>query len=78
LAAELILGKGKMDALGHTKANNFRETINNLGLGAKLRLFSLHKKTQKYIDLLVDVQGHQILFNGIFNGDPHPGNVSEN
>jgi aarF domain-containing kinase len=35
----------------------------------------LYRKTKNYIDLLVDVQGHQMLVNGIFNGDPHPGNL---
>lgn len=44
-------------------------------LPTKLRLLSLYRKTQRYINLLVDVQGHQILVDGIFNGDPHPGNL---
>jgi aarF domain-containing kinase len=44
-------------------------------LPTKLRLLSLYRKTQRYINLLVDVQGHQILVDGTFNGDPHPGNL---
>lgn len=59
-----------METLGHKTTSRFHDSVS---LKSKLRLFSLYKKTQKYIDLLVDVQGHQMLFNGIFNGDPHPG-----
>jgi aarF domain-containing kinase len=44
-------------------------------LPTKLRLLYLYRKTQRYINLLVDVQGYQILVDGIFNGDPHPGNL---
>jgi aarF domain-containing kinase len=64
-----------MEMLGHTMTSRFQDPMKKLGLGSKLRLLLLYKKTQKYIDLLVDVQGHQMLFNGIFNGDPHPGNI---
>jgi len=41
---------------------------------SKLKLLRLQLKAQKYIDLLVDVQGHQMLGLSCFNGDPHPGN----
>lgn len=27
------------------------------------------------MDLLFDVHAHQILVDGMFNGDPHPGNL---
>lgn len=72
---ELILGKENMKDLVATIGNGVQDSVNQLGFGAKLRLLSLYRKTQKSIDLLVDVQGHQILHNGIFNGDPHPGNI---
>eukprot|EP00933_Yihiella_yeosuensis_P017157 TRINITY_DN14410_c0_g1_i1.p1 TRINITY_DN14410_c0_g1~~TRINITY_DN14410_c0_g1_i1.p1 ORF type:complete len:579 (-),score=118.79 TRINITY_DN14410_c0_g1_i1:15-1751(-) len=35
----------------------------------------LQKELQGYLDLLTQVQGHQIFVDGVFNGDPHPGNV---
>ncbi len=41
----------------------------------KLRLLLFHYRAQKSIDLLVDVQGYQMLHTGVFQGDPHPGNV---
>ena len=44
---------------------------------SKVKLFLLYRKVKKYIDLLVDVQGYQILHDGLFQGDPHPGNIIE-
>ena len=40
-----------------------------------LKLLLLQRKQRKLIDLLVRVHGFQILLNGVFNGDPHPGNI---
>lgn len=40
-----------------------------------IQLVLIKWKQQKTVDLLLDVHGHQILENGIFNGDPHPGNL---
>ena len=73
---ELILGRDKMEALGQTTVRSLKESMSELGILSKLRLLGLYRKTKNYIDLLVDVQGHQLLFNGIFNGDPHPGTLS--
>lgn len=64
-----------MESLGYPLSNDFEETIHNLGVRGKLRLLKLYRKAQKYVNLLVDVQGHQMLSLGIFNGDPHPGNL---
>lgn len=41
------------------------------------RLFSLHNHVQRCVDLLLDVHGHQIFIDRVFNGDCHPGNVLE-
>ena len=68
---ELILGKDKMESLG---LDNVEDAVGDLGIVRKLMLFRLYSKAQKYIDLLVDVQGHQMLSLSCFNGDPHPGN----
>jgi len=40
-----------------------------------LKLAILQRKQKKAIELLLDVHGHQILVDGKFNGDCHPGNV---
>ena len=44
-------------------------------LSTMLQLAFLQRKQSKTVNLLLDVHGHQILTNGIFNGDPHPGNI---
>jgi aarF domain-containing kinase len=48
-----------------------------LGLLRAFKGISLYRKLHAYIDLLVDVHGHQIFLDGCFNGDPHPGNILE-
>ena len=68
-AIELILGKENIETIKTTE----EESITELGLRKKIRLYSLYKKAQNYINLLIDVQGYQMLINGKFNGDPHPG-----
>mmetsp|Transcript_55599 Transcript_55599/g.100035 ORF Transcript_55599/g.100035 Transcript_55599/m.100035 type:complete len:197 (+) Transcript_55599:3-593(+) len=35
----------------------------------------LRREMRGYFDLLIAVQGYQIFVDGVFNGDPHPGNV---
>jgi aarF domain-containing kinase len=45
------------------------------GLVRALKGLSLYRKLNNYVDLLIDVHGHQIFLNGCFNGDPHPGNI---
>jgi aarF domain-containing kinase len=44
-------------------------------LSTMLQLAFLQRKQSKTVNLLLDVHGRQILTNGIFNGDPHPGNI---
>ena len=72
---ELILGADKMESLGYESGNSLLNIAQDLSFWTKLRLLNLYRKTQKSIDLLVDVQGHQIFSLGTFNGDPHPGNI---
>ena len=69
---ELILGKENIETL---KPKKEEEAFTEIGFRKKMRLYSLYKKAQNYINLLIDVQGHQMLLNGIFNGDPHPGEI---
>lgn len=64
-----------MASLGYSSGNVLEETMKALGLRSKIRLLQLYRKAQKYIDILVDVQGHQMFSLGMFNGDPHPGNL---
>mmetsp|Transcript_80964 Transcript_80964/g.156301 ORF Transcript_80964/g.156301 Transcript_80964/m.156301 type:complete len:554 (+) Transcript_80964:47-1708(+) len=35
----------------------------------------LQRQLIAHLDLLIGVQGYQIFVDGVFNGDPHPGNV---
>ena len=61
---EVLTGKGDSGSL-----------LGNVGFFGKLKLLSLVKKCRRYVKLLVDVHGKQILVDGCFNGDPHFGNV---
>jgi len=58
---------------GNTEAS----LLNDCGWKTKLQLLGLYKRAQSTIDLLVDVQGYQMLRDGVFQGDPHPGNILE-
>mmetsp|Transcript_24659 Transcript_24659/g.60558 ORF Transcript_24659/g.60558 Transcript_24659/m.60558 type:complete len:441 (-) Transcript_24659:1988-3310(-) len=76
---DLILGKEKREAL-HGRSDGVADVsssvwMQGLELKKKLRLYSLYKRAKSYVDLMVDVQGHQILTNGVFQGDPHNGNI---
>ena len=44
-------------------------------LRAAPRLWALRRRTRRRLRLLVDVHGLQMLVDGVFNADPHPGNV---
>jgi len=86
---ELILGQDKLQYLDNEKQQNSTSPtsptpssppttaidtiLNDCGWKTKLQLLKLYRKTQKTIDLLVDVQGYQMLRNNVFQGDPHPG-----
>ena len=75
LIVELVLGKENAETLrGSTRDRVWSKLIHS-DLRTKLQLLRLYRRVIRYIDLLVDIQGHQILVDGIFNGDPHPGNL---
>jgi hypothetical protein len=40
------------------------------GMLRALKGLALYRKVDKYIDLLLDVHGHQIFLDAAFNGDP--------
>eukprot|EP00531_Pseudo-nitzschia_arenysensis_P009620 CAMPEP_0116122852 /NCGR_PEP_ID=MMETSP0329-20121206/4433_1 /TAXON_ID=697910 /ORGANISM="Pseudo-nitzschia arenysensis, Strain B593" /LENGTH=704 /DNA_ID=CAMNT_0003616723 /DNA_START=143 /DNA_END=2257 /DNA_ORIENTATION=+ len=71
---ELVLGKDKLEKLESYTEENL---LQDLGWATKLRLLGLYRRAQTTIDKLVDVQGYQMLKDGIFQGDPHPGNILE-
>jgi aarF domain-containing kinase len=66
------LGEDKLKKLGISGGTT---TFNSFGWISKMKLLLLYYRAQKSIDLLVDVQGYQMLHVGVFQGDPHPGNV---
>ena len=51
----------------------YSSIFSQLHLFIKLR--SMKNRIKKSLDLLLHVHGHQIFINGIFNADPHPGNI---
>jgi len=52
-----------------------QQMLDNLGRIQKLQLWNLLRKYRRYAHQLVQVHGHQIFVDGVFNGDPHYGNV---
>jgi aarF domain-containing kinase len=40
-----------------------------------LQLMSMTRKARRTLSLLLDATGHQIFHDGLYNGDPHPGNI---
>ncbi|KAL7538746.1 hypothetical protein ACHAXR_009624 [Thalassiosira sp. AJA248-18] len=40
-----------------------------------LQLMSMTRDARKKLSLLMDATGHQIFHDGVYNGDPHPGNI---
>lgn len=79
-AHELLVAKEKEVLFGENKSqgneNSLMEIFNLHGIGGVVRAMkglSLYRKINKYVDLLVDVHGHQIFQDATFNGDPHAG-----
>jgi aarF domain-containing kinase len=77
---ELVLGEDKLNALESVGANDSKSSsekslLAECGWTTKLKLLGLYRRAQSAIDMLVDVQGYQMLKDGVFQGDPHPGNI---
>lgn len=64
-----------MKELGYATGDSLKEKLGSMGIVNKAKLLRLYWKAEKYVNLLVDVQGYQLLSLGCFNGDPHPGNL---
>ena len=73
--SELIDGDPKRRI--RDEIESVRQKITDYSFFVQLRvcmqLMNFIYQQQKNINLLVDVHGYQIFANGIFNGDPHPG-----
>jgi aarF domain-containing kinase len=55
-----------------------KSNVSLLQKGAKaLKVSAMTKDARRKLNLLLDVTGHQIFQDGIFNGDAHPGNILE-
>jgi aarF domain-containing kinase len=59
---------------------NFGCLLYNATFGLAFPKLEYRRSTQlldlpRILDLLWEVHGHQLLMNGCFNGDPHPGNI---
>jgi len=53
--------------------DKFSSPLSQLRLLAKL--WSMKNRIKSSLDVLMHVHGHQIFIDGVFNGDPHPGNI---
>lgn len=47
----------------------------NLTIAKALQLLYVTRDARKKLSLLLDATGHQIFADGLYNGDPHPGNI---
>jgi aarF domain-containing kinase len=69
-ATDLIAhGRALLEQQGKTSL------LSRLSMG--YRLFGLHRHLHNSVQLMLDVHGHQIFVNRVFNGDCHPGNMME-
>ncbi|CAM9352985.1 unnamed protein product [Ascophyllum nodosum] len=70
----LIVARTTGSNLGRWAFNNFVAPV----AGTRkmdYKKIKLPLNTEKLIELLFRVHGHQIFMDGAFNGDPHPGNI---
>ena len=60
-----------------TRKTTVSDLISRGSVGNRIRtaskLLSLQRHIRNRLDLLLDIHGHQILIDGVFNGDCHPG-----
>mmetsp|Transcript_27879 Transcript_27879/g.39896 ORF Transcript_27879/g.39896 Transcript_27879/m.39896 type:complete len:580 (-) Transcript_27879:35-1774(-) len=63
--------KGLNDILG--ESNNSMSVLEKATKARKL--MSMTRDARNKLSLLLDATGHQIFNDGLYNGDPHPGNI---
>jgi len=67
---EFVLGKRNTNAFILPNGNSLVRRAK-----MTLQLCSLSWHVRRCVDILIDVHGYQILHDGVFNGDPHGGNI---
>lgn len=72
--ASALLAARQKEILFGDASGISEQMLASASLYEKCRLLLLHQKYKRFINLLVDVHGHQIFVDGCFNGDAHPGN----
>jgi aarF domain-containing kinase len=72
--ASTFLAAKQEEILFGSDSSRTDSILASCSLLVKVRLFLFHQKYKRFVDLLVDVHGHQIFLDGCFNGDSHPGN----
>ena len=72
-SSSVVVDDSNGESENENKPLTEKSILGECGLATKLRLLGLYKRAQATIDMLIDVQGYQILKDGVFQGDPHPG-----
>jgi aarF domain-containing kinase len=75
--ASTFLAAKQEEILFGSDSSKTDSILASCSLLVKLRLYLFHNKYKRFVDLLVDVHGHQIFLDGCFNGDTHPGNCMD-
>jgi aarF domain-containing kinase len=75
--ASTFLAAKQEEILFGSDSSTTDSILASCSLLVKVRLFLFHQKYKGFVNLLVDVHGHQIFLDGCFNGDSHPGNCMD-
>jgi aarF domain-containing kinase len=75
--ASTFLAAKQEEILFGSDSSRTDSILASCSLLVKVRLFLFHQKYKRFVDLLVEVHGHQIFLDGCFNGDSHPGNCMD-